>query len=521
MTSRLFGRPLAAWTGAAIFAALLFCASALTAQPVSLRLGGMELSGEAVGYDGTYLRVMTPGGEVTIDLRGADCEGPGCPGADWIATLRLSGTPRLGEVILPALVEGYARSRGFSADRTEGAEGAVYTLRDAETGAGFLSVAFTVKPTEEGFEDLLARRADGVMAARVPTAAEVAAAEAAGLGALDGPGRVRVLALDGLVPVVAPGQAARRLTLAQLAGILGGTIRRWEELGGTGPITLHLAAENAGQVEGIARRLGVGMVAAAVSHDGVDSVSAAVAADPGGLALVPLGETGFAVPLALEGACGIVMAPRPGAIRTEDYPLSTPLMLFLPERRQAVPIRDFLAWLPSPEAQLVLRRAGVLGLSAVPIPLAEQGERLAAAIAAAGEGTSLADLQDMVGFLRDKTRLSPTFRFEEGQIALDPVSRSQFLALVAAIREGEHAGRALWLVGFSDGLGSAPRNVALSEARAEALAASILAALGGEIPEGTGLNVAAFGEALPLACDDTALGRALNRRVELWAGPPG
>ena len=30
------------------------------------------------------------------------------------------------------------------------------------------------------------------------------------------------------------------------------------------------------------------------------------------------------------------------------------------------------------------------------------------------------------------------------------------------------------------------------------------------------LRVEAFGEALPMACDDTAAGRAVNRRVEVW-----
>ncbi|MCW8842897.1 MAG: cell envelope biogenesis protein OmpA, partial [Rhodobacteraceae bacterium] len=30
------------------------------------------------------------------------------------------------------------------------------------------------------------------------------------------------------------------------------------------------------------------------------------------------------------------------------------------------------------------------------------------------------------------------------------------------------------------------------------------------------LEAAAFGEALPMACDDSAWGRQVNRRVEIW-----
>jgi phosphate transport system substrate-binding protein len=32
-------------------------------------------------------------------------------------------------------------------------------------------------------------------------------------------------------------------------------------------------------------------------------------------------------------------------------------------------------------------------------------------------------------------------------------------------------------------------------------------------------QVAAFGEALPMACDETPAGRRLNRRVEVWITP--
>ena len=32
-------------------------------------------------------------------------------------------------------------------------------------------------------------------------------------------------------------------------------------------------------------------------------------------------------------------------------------------------------------------------------------------------------------------------------------------------------------------------------------------------------TVEGFGEALPMACDETAVGRQLNRRVELWVLP--
>jgi phosphate transport system substrate-binding protein len=119
------------------------------------------------------------------------------------------------------------------------------------------------------------------------------------------------------------------------------------------------------------------------------------------------------------------------------------------------------------------------------------------------------------------TRLSTTFRFEQG-LSLDPVSRGLVLRLAHEIAEGRHAGRTLILAGFSDGRGPAEENRALSLRRAESVEAALLDALGGTLPAGVRLRVHAFGEALPMGCDDARegpWGAEVNRRVELWVSP--
>jgi phosphate transport system substrate-binding protein len=74
------------------------------------------------------------------------------------------------------------------------------------------------------------------------------------------------------------------------------------------------------------------------------------------------------------------------------------------------------------------------------------------------------------------------------------------------------------LAGFSDGSGAASANLALSQTRAEAVLASLQAATP-DLPPDRLPQVMAFGEALPMACDETGAGRRLNRRVELWLRP--
>ena len=71
------------------------------------------------------------------------------------------------------------------------------------------------------------------------------------------------------------------------------------------------------------------------------------------------------------------------------------------------------------------------------------------------------------------------------------------------------------LVGFSDGRGAPVPNRDLSSARAEAVKRALVAVLG-SLPENVMIETEAFGEALPMGCDDTEWGRQSNRRVELW-----
>ena len=76
----------------------------------------------------------------------------------------------------------------------------------------------------------------------------------------------------------------------------------------------------------------------------------------------------------------------------------------------------------------------------------------------------------------------------------------------------------LILAGFSDGSGAAKANLELSRSRAEGVLGS-LKLLAPSVAEADLPRVEAFGEALPMACDETAAGRRLNRRVELWLRP--
>jgi phosphate transport system substrate-binding protein len=137
-------------------------------------------------------------------------------------------------------------------------------------------------------------------------------------------------------------------------------------------------------------------------------------------------------------------------------------------------------------------------------------------VLAAGEDVALEDLQAMLTRLGMAERLSSTFRFAGGAAELDTQSRAAVGRLASAIRTGAFDGRTLHFVGFSDSAGSARINLRLAERRAQAVRDAVRAATDGAAAARVTMRTVAFGEALPMACEDTDWGRAVNRRVEVW-----
>ena len=203
-------------------------------------------------------------------------------------------------------------------------------------------------------------------------------------------------------------------------------------------------------------------------------------------------------------------------MKTEDYPLTSPMFLYLPARRFPKLVREFLSYLRDPSAQLVMRRAGFVDQAPEEIAIHQQGDRFANAIARAGEETQLEELQRMVSFLTPLKRLTTTFRFETGSVRLDAQSRSNVQQLARAMEVGLYDSRRLVFVGFSDSDGAAAANLKIAQRRADAVRDAVVEAAETANLSRIGLETEAFGEAMPMACDDSAWGRQINRRVEVW-----
>ncbi|MDH3262749.1 MAG: phosphate ABC transporter substrate-binding/OmpA family protein [Paracoccaceae bacterium] len=515
-------------SAAAMLAALLLLLlvpRALLAQDVTLtsRDGSFALDGTMLGFDGEFYRIDTVYGPLTVDAMGVTCTGSGCPDLEaYVAEVTISGAETMGAVLMPALLEAFAAGRGLKAAREiRDALGFTYTISDQE-GRALARIDFRLTTTDEGFADLVAGEADLAMAAREVRPAELALAREAGIGALSAPAQSRIVAFDAYVAAVAPANHLPAISPEDLGRALAGVIADWGGLGGPEgePLRLHAMEAAQGAQQGIEAALlapsGQSLSPTAIRHGDAAELADAVAGDPFALGVTLASALGTARGLPLAGGCGFTVAPEDAAIRSEDYPLVAPLFLYAPARRLPAIARDFLAFLSTPTAERVIRRAGFTDLGARRVPLAAQGERLGKAILAAGDEVPLSALQEMVRALEGAERLSPTFRFRPGAAGLDAPSRGNAIHLSEALEAGVYDGRELIFAGFSDGEGGAAANLRISRTRAETVMNAVRALSETADFGRVRLSALAFGEALPMACDDSAWGRRVNRRVEVW-----
>ncbi len=502
---------------------LLFTVVAALAQDVTLtsRDGTLSIEGTLLGYDGEFYRVETVYGPLTLDGEGVICTGPGCPDlAAYVAEVRLSGTPHMANRLLPALLIAFAEQRGLKVERQVTDDiSSSFVMRDDERIRARFDLRATT--TREAYADLIAEEADIALVLREPRADEEAMAASSGAGNLVQGRRARVVALDGIVAVTAADQPIPAISLPDLTRAFSDPTPNWSAFGGPDlPVTLHIPLHGSGLAEAFSDLLfgkdRVDFSPVATAHSSLETIVDLVADDPFALGLTTLSEVGNVAPLPISGACGYTQDATIAALRTEDYPLTLPLMLFTPARRLPLLAREFLEFTETQRADLVARRLGFVDQAITQSDFNDQGNRLAHAISAAGEEVTLADLQALTATLQGRTRLSTTFRFEDGSTRLDVPSRESAARLARALETGTFNGSDMLFVGFSDSAGAATGNEALSKRRARTVLTQVRdLALTANFDDII-MDTTGFGEVLPIACDDTDWGRAVNRRVEVW-----
>ena len=499
--------------------------SALLAQDVTLtsRDGSMVIEGVLISFDGEYYQIDSTYGELTLDATGVTCDGPGCPSVDdFTAHLRIVGASTAGQTLLPELIRAFAGQEGLTVRRISYTD-RLFSLQlldnSSQTQAEF---AFDLSTTEQGFAALAADSADMVLASREVSDAEAEQIIHSGLGDMRDAQRSRLLALDALVPIVSTENSLRQISADALLAVLSREITDWAMLSETDePIRILLPPENSGIGHVLKAQFGLeNYPPEALIISDPDMLADMVANDPFAIGLTRLSDRGSARTLPITGACSAALFATDLSVKTEDYPLPAPVFLYTPAQRLPRIARTFLRFLDSETAQNIVSRAGFTNQMIERIPLSTQGIRVAHAVQQAGSEVTLPDLQLVIAEMQRADRLSLSFRFRPGSTALDSQSRANVRRLAELLESGAFDGQELLFAGFSDGEGAASANRDIAQRRAETVLAAVAEAADLMDESRITLRAQGYGEALPIACDDSEWGRESNRRVELWVHRP-
>ncbi len=422
--------------------------------------------------------------------------------------LRLSGSNPVGTRLARDLLIAYGAQAKLTSVREESgpAQEEIAIVMQAPEASRTVRGEIKAHGSPTAFTDLLAGKADIGMASRRVTAAEAGTLAAARIGDMLRPEHEHVISLDGVAFIVHRNNPVQALTIPQLRDLVSGVTTRWSSVGGPDiPVVLFGNDSRSGTADLIRQKVlgrGATMAKTIAMFESSEDVADAVAAEPAAIGFVGAAFTRNARPISIASECGLApTAPTPFLVKAEDYPLSRRLYFYVGNKRTAL-ADDFLKFALSRSAQATIEHAGFAGLDPVLAP-AEAIRPTSSTGQTVSNDTGLAPL------VAGAQRLSVTFRFELGKATLDNRA-SRDLDRVRDWTKQAGAGRSLILIGHSSSDGDFGSNVALSLHRAREVDAQLRAL--GVVPEATH----GVGPIAPVACDTSAEGANLNRRVEVW-----
>lgn len=408
--------------------------------------------------------------------------------------IRIEGSHRLGQALVPAMVDQWLLDIGYVDSRRVRKGEALMEIHASRDGEP-LVVEIRNTGTAAGFDAIINGRADLAMSTREPTPGELD--KAWQLGNLRSATQEWVLGLDGIVALVPPGNPLSTLRLEQLRDLVAGKHRDWTSLGGAGgTITLHSLGATSGTQELASRLLldGGPFAVRQVAHASHAAMLSAVAADPGGLALVSLRAPRAGLKALSMASPSGNLAPEPSWVLTEEYPLQRRVYLHSGTLIPAL-ARSLAQYAVSPAGQAVVARSAFasLGLQVL-------------------DGTVLETMPaDYVALRGTAQRLPMTLRFSNGLDLFDSRSRQDIDRLATFLEDPRNAKRGVVLMSFANPRpASAYQSLALSHERVDYVA-SELRALGIPVVMARG-----FGGQMPLVNQASPAAAYLNNRVEVW-----
>lgn len=474
-------------------ALLVMICNAALAQDVRLVSKDSEivLEGDLLSYDGEHFRIDTIYGPLTVSAAGVICKGARCPApGPYVPTIRISGDGFMARLLLPKLIEDFAKQNGFETTQTQvsGDRTTVQVTQGAPIGR------FEIHATsnEEGYVDLITEGADIALVTRLPKDAELSMSASSSAGDLLSGRRAHVLAVDTISVLGSVEIQKQGLTLRNFLSLINDT-------GSTDGPVLYALNEGPRLLDGLL----FSAARSAAQRLSVSDLSTTLASDTRAVAVVRQSAGVDGATVQLTDACGVLPRRNAFNVHTGDDPLAVRMMAYSAPRRLPKVGRSFLTYLGSKPAQAIVAGFGYSPPAIVQTDFGALGHRLARVISGVENTSEISDLKRFTESMSQRTRLSATFRFRDGSTELDMVSRD----LIRRFAESDYADQSLILAGFST-LG--PQSFKTSQ--------DLIAKVQRELSRYGIDDTRAFpmGNVMPVLCDDSALGAFMNRRVEIW-----
>lgn len=523
------------FTCAAALALAMASAIPATAQqtaPITLESfdGSISVTGDLQRYDGENYFVVVPDmGVLRIKAQEVTCTGILCPevASEEGPKFGIYGSRTVGTTLIPNLLRGYAETHGLGYEIIPTGDPAERFVRLTNPdGTLRAEIDLQTRGSGSAFPALVDEVADIGVADRRMTDSDAAKLAAVGIEDLRDTTDETVLGVDGIVMITHPDNPVRNLSSLDVARIWSGEATNWLEFGGGDyPITVNSFGESSGDravmMDALVRPQGRDEKDDVTRWSAYQDMVDAVMADRGGIGFVGrwLARTNDVNLLDIREECGLLSPPSDFRMKIEGYALSRRLYAYTRPGDVHPEAQAFLDWTLTPAAQAYIKESHFIDRELERMRLEDMGMMLVHTAAVEPDFNG-AQYSDMMYQLRGADRLSVSFRFAFGSSRLDVESVRNIRELAARMENGEFDGQEVMLVGFADSIGSQTRNTQLAQARAEAVREILRQALSRETADRMRLEPLSYGELLPLSCNDGDVGRARNRRVEVWLRLP-
>ena len=509
-----------------IFACTLaLSTTASLAQEVELtaRDGSLSVSGQLIEFVEQKYTIDTSVGRMTFDSDKVICSGEACPVTNTPGSesdtsnsvFSIVGLGMLASEIMPEFLSSYAQSiRARIDDRTDGS----FVLTNAEDEEIAIISLFD-SSTSTSLPNLLSRQA-AIALTSTPSlsgeAVELNPEQEDGESTDNG----QVIGLNAIAIITANNNPVNAISTSDIARVFSGEYKNWSDLGGNdAPIVLYGPKPDSELAKSFQAQI-------VNSQDDksfrssqdiffFDNVAERVAANPDGIGYTYLANAQPAKTLDIQGVCGITTPASSFNIKAEEYPLTQRLYAYRLSQINAEHADKLLSFLQSAEGQDVMKSNGLVDQRDTSNPIENQGIRFISAIAANANSAENELLKDMVTQISGNKRLSTTFRFITGSDEMDKRAQGDIGRLAEKLQSPESQGSVVHLVGFTDSVGDFDLNQEVSLRRANQVRDALIE-FDTALAERVSILPAGFGEIAPVACNETAKGRSINRRVEVW-----